>query len=32
MYLYQAGKLKLTSTDIRRGCAGIDEGGIRSGT
>lgn len=32
MYLYQAGKLKLTPADIRRGRAGVDEGGIRSGT
>jgi DNA-3-methyladenine glycosylase II len=32
MYLYQAGKLKLTPADIRRGRAGFDEGGIRSGT
>jgi 3-methyladenine DNA glycosylase/8-oxoguanine DNA glycosylase len=32
MYLYQAGKLKLTPADIRRGRAGVDEDGIRSGT
>ena len=32
MYLYQAGKLRLTPADIRRGRAGVDEGGIRSGT
>lgn len=32
MYLYQAGKLKLTPADIRRGRAGVGEGGIRSGT
>jgi DNA-3-methyladenine glycosylase II len=32
MYLYQAGKLKLTPADIRRGRAGVDKGGIRSGT
>jgi DNA-3-methyladenine glycosylase II len=32
MYLYQAGKLKLTPADIRRGRVGGDEGGIRSGT
>ena len=32
MYLYQAGKLKLTPADIRRGRAGADEAGIRSGT
>jgi DNA-3-methyladenine glycosylase II len=32
MYLYQAGKLKLTPADIRRGRAGVDSGGIRSGT
>jgi DNA-3-methyladenine glycosylase II len=32
MYLYQAGKLKLTPADIRRGRARFDQGGIRSGT
>jgi DNA-3-methyladenine glycosylase II len=32
MYLYQTGKLKLTSADIRRGRTGVDEGGVRSGT
>jgi DNA-3-methyladenine glycosylase II len=32
MYLYQAGKLKLTPADIRRGRAGFDQGGIRGGT
>jgi DNA-3-methyladenine glycosylase II len=32
MYLYQAGKLRLTPADIRRGRANVDEGGIRSGT
>jgi DNA-3-methyladenine glycosylase II len=32
MYLYQAGKLKLTPADIRRGRAGSDQGAIRSGT
>jgi DNA-3-methyladenine glycosylase II len=32
MYLYQAGKLKLSPADIRRGRAGFDEGGVRSGT
>jgi DNA-3-methyladenine glycosylase II len=32
MYLYQAGKLKLTPADIRRGRAGADEAGILSGT
>jgi hypothetical protein len=32
MYLYQAGKLKITAADIRRGRAGVDEDGIRSGT
>jgi 3-methyladenine DNA glycosylase/8-oxoguanine DNA glycosylase len=32
MYLYQAGKLKLTPADIRRGRARVDGGGIRSGT
>jgi DNA-3-methyladenine glycosylase II len=32
MYLYQTGKLKLTSADILRGRAGVDEDGIRSGT
>ena len=32
MYLYQAGKLKLTPADIRRERAGVDEGGICSGT
>jgi DNA-3-methyladenine glycosylase II len=32
MYLYQARKLKLTPADIRRGRAGVDQGGIRSGT
>jgi DNA-3-methyladenine glycosylase II len=32
MYLYQAGKLKLTQADIRRGHARVDDGGIRSGT
>ena len=32
MYLYQAGKLKLTPAHIRRGRAGVDEDGIRSGT
>jgi hypothetical protein len=31
MYLYQAGKLKLTPADIRRGRVGFDQGGIRSG-
>jgi 3-methyladenine DNA glycosylase/8-oxoguanine DNA glycosylase len=32
MYLYQAGKLKLTPADIRCGRAGVDAGSIRSGT
>jgi DNA-3-methyladenine glycosylase II len=32
MYLYQAGKLKLTPADIRRGHVGVDEGGIRGRT
>ena len=32
MYLYQAGKLKLTPADIHRGRVGVDQGGIRSGT
>jgi DNA-3-methyladenine glycosylase II len=32
MYLYQAGKLKITAADIRRGRAKVDEVGIRSGT
>jgi DNA-3-methyladenine glycosylase II len=32
MYLYQAGKLKLTPNDIRRGRIGIDKGGVRGGT
>jgi DNA-3-methyladenine glycosylase II len=32
MYLYQAGKLKLTSADVRRSRARVDKGGIRSGT
>jgi DNA-3-methyladenine glycosylase II len=32
MYLYQAGKLKVTTADIHRGRASIDEGGTRSGT
>jgi DNA-3-methyladenine glycosylase II len=32
MYLYQAGKLKLTRADLRRGRAGVDDGGIRSGS
>jgi DNA-3-methyladenine glycosylase II len=32
MYLYQAGKLKITAADIRRGRASVDEDGIRSGT
>ena len=32
MYLYQAGKLKITVADIRRGRATVDEDGIRSGT
>jgi DNA-3-methyladenine glycosylase II len=32
MYLYQAGKLKITVADIRRGRAIVDEDGIRSGT
>jgi DNA-3-methyladenine glycosylase II len=32
MYLYQTGKLKLTKADIRRGRAGIDRAGLRSGT
>jgi DNA-3-methyladenine glycosylase II len=32
MYLYQAGKLKVTTADIHRERASIDEGGTRSGT
>jgi DNA-3-methyladenine glycosylase II len=32
MYLYQAGKLKITPADIRRGHSSVDEAGIRSGT
>jgi DNA-3-methyladenine glycosylase II len=32
MYLYQAGKLKLTAADIRRGRTKIDQAGFRSGT
>jgi DNA-3-methyladenine glycosylase II len=32
MYLYQAGKMRLTPADIRRGRAGVDDGGLRSGT
>jgi hypothetical protein len=32
MYLYQAGKLKITPADIRRGHGSIDEAAIRSGT
>jgi DNA-3-methyladenine glycosylase II len=32
MYLYQAGKLKITRADIRRGRGSIDDAAIRSGT
>jgi DNA-3-methyladenine glycosylase II len=32
MYLYQAGKLKITPADIRRGHGIVDEAAVRSGT
>ena len=32
MYFYQAGKLRLTKADVRRGRTKIDEAGTRSGT
>ena len=32
MYLYQAGKLKITPADIQRGHGRMDEAAVRSGT